>query len=119
MTVMNEVNARTADRAAGARAIRTAVLDDLQRQHRISQNGLRAVLSGARWLSGRSMVGFTGESARKSSRIVIVNASIDQAAINLGMTTLIGTITGFERQWRQRMAGLRTKPVVEQRSSTR
>jgi hypothetical protein len=53
MTVMNEVNARTADRAAGARATRTAVLDDLQRQHRISHNGLRAVLSGARWLSGQ------------------------------------------------------------------
>jgi putative Mg2+ transporter-C (MgtC) family protein len=65
------------------------------------------------------MVGFTGESARKSSRIVTVNTSIDQAAINLGMTTLIGTIIGFERQWRQRMAGLRTKPVVEQLLSTR
>jgi hypothetical protein len=28
MTVMNEVNARTAGHAAGARAIHTAVLDD-------------------------------------------------------------------------------------------
>jgi hypothetical protein len=28
MTVMSEVNAQTADRAAGAQAIRSAVLDD-------------------------------------------------------------------------------------------
>jgi putative Mg2+ transporter-C (MgtC) family protein len=41
-----------------------------------------------------------------------VNASIDQAAINLGMATLMGAIIGFERQWRQRMAGLRTNTLV-------
>jgi putative Mg2+ transporter-C (MgtC) family protein len=34
--------------------------------------------------------------------------SIDQTAINLGFATLLGAGFGFERQWRQRMAGLRT-----------
>src|SRR3977135_3223557 len=41
-----------------------------------------------------------------------VNASIDQAAISLGMATLMGACIGFERQWRQRMAGLRTNTLV-------
>src|SRR3981189_2930758 len=42
----------------------------------------------------------------------MVNASIDQAAISLGMATLMGACIGFERQWRQRMAGLRTNTLV-------
>jgi putative Mg2+ transporter-C (MgtC) family protein len=41
-----------------------------------------------------------------------VNASIDQAAISLGMATLMGACIGIERQWRQRMAGLRTNTLV-------
>src|ERR1700687_6039582 len=41
-----------------------------------------------------------------------MNTSIDQTAINLGMATLMGAIIGFERQWRQRMAGLRTNTLV-------
>jgi hypothetical protein len=41
-----------------------------------------------------------------------VNASIDQAAISLGVATLLGACIGFERQWRQRMAGLRTNTLV-------
>lgn len=41
-----------------------------------------------------------------------MNASIDQAAISLGMATLLGASIGFERQWRQRMAGLRTNTLV-------
>jgi putative Mg2+ transporter-C (MgtC) family protein len=41
-----------------------------------------------------------------------VNASIDQAAISLGVATLLGASIGFERQWRQRMAGLRTNTLV-------
>jgi len=41
-----------------------------------------------------------------------VNASIEQAAISLGMATLAGACIGFERQWRQRMAGLRTNTLV-------
>jgi putative Mg2+ transporter-C (MgtC) family protein len=41
-----------------------------------------------------------------------VNASIDQAGISLGMATLMGACIGFERQWRQRMAGLRTNTLV-------
>jgi len=36
-------------------------------------------------------------------------ASIDQTLINLAVATLLGAGIGFERQWRQRMAGLRTK----------
>jgi putative Mg2+ transporter-C (MgtC) family protein len=39
-------------------------------------------------------------------------ASIDQSAINLGAATLLGAAIGFERQWRQRMAGLRTNTLV-------
>ncbi len=54
----------------------------------------------------------TGENASRASRIFIVNASIDQAAICLGMATLMGACIGFERQWRQRMAGLRTNTLV-------
>jgi putative Mg2+ transporter-C (MgtC) family protein len=50
--------------------------------------------------------------AIKSNRIFAVNASIDQAAISLGMATLMGACIGFERQWRQRMAGLRTNTLV-------
>ena len=39
-------------------------------------------------------------------------ASIDQTAFNLGVATLLGACIGFERQWRQRMAGLRTNMLV-------
>jgi putative Mg2+ transporter-C (MgtC) family protein len=41
-----------------------------------------------------------------------VNASFAQTAINLAMATLLGACIGFERQWRQRMAGLRTNTLV-------
>jgi putative Mg2+ transporter-C (MgtC) family protein len=41
-----------------------------------------------------------------------MNASIDQTAIELGTATLMGACIGFERQWRQRMAGLRTNTLV-------
>jgi putative Mg2+ transporter-C (MgtC) family protein len=48
----------------------------------------------------------------ESNRIFAVNASIDQAAVSLGVATLLGAVIGFERQWRQRMAGLRTNTLV-------
>ena len=38
--------------------------------------------------------------------------SIDQTVVNLGVATLLGACIGFERQWRQRMAGLRTNTLV-------
>jgi putative Mg2+ transporter-C (MgtC) family protein len=38
--------------------------------------------------------------------------AIEQTALNLGMATLLGACIGFERQWRQRMAGLRTNTLV-------
>ncbi len=41
-----------------------------------------------------------------------MNASIDQTAINLAVATMLGAGIGFERQWRQRMAGLRTNTLV-------
>src|SRR6202158_3029987 len=41
-----------------------------------------------------------------------MNVSIDQAAISLGMATFMGACIGFERQWRQRMAGLPTNALV-------
>src|SRR4030088_288224 len=61
----------------------------------------------------RSMSG-SGPPAAPTSRRggFAVNASIDQAAISLGMATLMGACIGFERQWRQRMAGLRTNTLV-------
>jgi uncharacterized membrane protein YhiD involved in acid resistance len=53
-----------------------------------------------------------GESTRTSRRIFTVNVSIDQAAIDLAAAALLGASIGFERQWRQRMAGLRTNTLV-------
>jgi putative Mg2+ transporter-C (MgtC) family protein len=41
-----------------------------------------------------------------------MNASIDQVAVSLAMATFLGACIGFERQWRQRMAGLRTNTLV-------
>ena len=38
--------------------------------------------------------------------------AIDQAAINLTVATLLSASIGFERQWRQRLAGLRTNTLV-------
>jgi putative Mg2+ transporter-C (MgtC) family protein len=35
-----------------------------------------------------------------------------EIAIRLGIALLIGAVIGFERQWRQRMAGLRTNALV-------
>jgi putative Mg2+ transporter-C (MgtC) family protein len=35
-----------------------------------------------------------------------------EIAMRLGTALLIGTVIGFERQWRQRMAGLRTNALV-------
>ena len=58
------------------------------------------------WLSA------VGEIDNRQRGIWIVNTSIDQAAICLGTATLMGASIGFERQWRQRMAGLRTNTLV-------
>lgn len=38
--------------------------------------------------------------------------SVETAAINLGAALLLGGAIGFERQWRQRLAGLRTNTLV-------
>jgi len=35
-----------------------------------------------------------------------------EIAARLGSALLLGALIGFERQWRQRMAGLRTNPLV-------
>jgi putative Mg2+ transporter-C (MgtC) family protein len=37
---------------------------------------------------------------------------VAQAAINLGTAVVVGAAIGFERQWRQRLAGLRTNTLV-------
>jgi len=37
---------------------------------------------------------------------------IAQAAANLGTAVALGAVIGFERQWRQRLAGLRTNTLV-------
>jgi putative Mg2+ transporter-C (MgtC) family protein len=54
----------------------------------------------------------TGARTGNPVRIFEMNSSIDQAVISLGMATLMGACVGFERQWRQRMAGLRTNTLV-------
>ena len=41
-----------------------------------------------------------------------MTTSIDQTIINLAVATLMGACIGFERQWRHRMAGLRTNTLV-------
>jgi putative Mg2+ transporter-C (MgtC) family protein len=41
-----------------------------------------------------------------------VPISLEAAAINLGSALLLGAVIGFERQWRQRLAGLRTNTLV-------
>src|ERR1700761_8952601 len=38
--------------------------------------------------------------------------NLSDIAIRLGVALLIGALIGFERQWRQRMAGLRTNALV-------
>jgi putative Mg2+ transporter-C (MgtC) family protein len=53
-----------------------------------------------------------GESASKPNRISAVNASIYQTISCLAVATIMGACIGFERQWRQRMAGLRTNTLV-------
>ena len=35
-----------------------------------------------------------------------------QAALNLAVALALGAIIGFERQWRNRLAGLRTNTLV-------
>lgn len=37
---------------------------------------------------------------------------LDQAAVNLSVAFALGALIGFERQWRQRLAGLRTNTLV-------
>ena len=37
---------------------------------------------------------------------------IAQAAANLGAALVLGAVIGFERQWRQRLASLRTNTLV-------
>jgi putative Mg2+ transporter-C (MgtC) family protein len=37
---------------------------------------------------------------------------VEQAALNLGVTLCLSAVIGFERQWRNRLAGLRTNTLV-------
>jgi len=41
-----------------------------------------------------------------------MTVAITQAALNLGTAVALGAVIGFERQWRQRLAGLRTNTLV-------
>jgi putative Mg2+ transporter-C (MgtC) family protein len=38
--------------------------------------------------------------------------TIQHAALDLGLALVLGAVIGFERQWRQRLAGLRTNTLV-------
>ncbi|WP_420820090.1 MgtC/SapB family protein [Rhizobium freirei] len=42
----------------------------------------------------------------------MMTVELDQIALNLGTAFVFGAIIGFERQWRQRLAGLRTNTLV-------
>ncbi|MGZ9722464.1 MgtC/SapB family protein [Rhizobium miluonense] len=42
----------------------------------------------------------------------MMTVELDQIALNLGTAFAFGAIIGFERQWRQRLAGLRTNTLV-------
>src|SRR6202020_2528435 len=48
----------------------------------------------------------------RPNRNSVMIASISQTAFNLVVATLLGACVRFERQWRQRMAGLRTNTLV-------
>ena len=41
-----------------------------------------------------------------------MTVAITQAALNLGTAVALGAVIGFERQWRQRLACLRTNTLV-------
>ena len=41
-----------------------------------------------------------------------MSMSFDQIAVNLGVAIALGAAIGVERQWRQRLAGLRTNTLV-------
>jgi putative Mg2+ transporter-C (MgtC) family protein len=43
---------------------------------------------------------------------VIITMSVTQAAINLAVALGLSAVIGFERQWRNRLAGLRTNTLV-------
>ncbi|MBN9278398.1 MAG: MgtC/SapB family protein [Hyphomicrobium sp.] len=45
-------------------------------------------------------------------------AGIDQTALNLAVALILGAAIGFERQWRQRLAGLRTNALVSLGAAT-
>jgi putative Mg2+ transporter-C (MgtC) family protein len=47
-----------------------------------------------------------------------MSVSIGQAAIALGIAVSLGGVIGFERQWRNRLAGLRTNALVALGSAT-
>jgi putative Mg2+ transporter-C (MgtC) family protein len=64
--------------------------------------------SAALAFCGLSLPGRSATPRRSS----IMIASIEQTALNLAVATLLGACIGFERQWRQRMAGLRTNTLV-------
>ena len=42
----------------------------------------------------------------------MVNLAIQQTTAHLGVALILGAAIGFERQWRQRLAGLRTNTLV-------
>jgi len=44
--------------------------------------------------------------------------SIGQAALDLAVAVSLGAVIGFERQWRNRLAGLRTNALVALGSAT-
>ena len=41
-----------------------------------------------------------------------MTVAVEQAAINLAAAVVFGSVIGFERQWRHRLAGLRTNTLV-------
>src|SRR5258708_37487150 len=54
----------------------------------------------------------TGRNKFQSARVLITMISIEQAALNLAVALGLSAAIGFERQWRNRLAGLRTNTLV-------
>jgi putative Mg2+ transporter-C (MgtC) family protein len=53
-----------------------------------------------------------GGSANSRPLMPIIDPAFEKDALDLIMAVLLGGVIGFERQWRQRLAGLRTNTLV-------
>ena len=89
----------------------------LDRRHVISRADLRFTLSVATCLEKAALVLLFGPKSAppptgaQPGRFAMT-VSLGEAAINLAITAGLSAAIGFERQWRNRLAGLRTNTLV-------